>query len=79
VDQDLPRQGRVPPAPVRSLLPDPGTLVRDRTGDWVAVARCDLCWRYANPREFRDASPGGRKGAFLGMCGACASRIEDHV
>ena len=48
-------------------------------GDWVAVARCDLCWRYGNPRDFRDASPGGRKGAYSGTCKACAGQIEDDV
>jgi len=45
-------------------------------GDWVAVARCGSCWRYSNPREFRDTSPGGRKSAFSGTCSACAEEVS---
>src|SRR5215218_1404662 len=30
-------------------------------GDRVVMARCDHCWRYGNPREFMEVSPGGRK------------------
>ncbi len=41
-------------------------------GDWVVTARCDLCGRYANPREFAEVSPGGRKDAYSGTCGTCA-------
>jgi hypothetical protein len=40
-------------------------------GDWVVAARCDSCGRYGNPREFSEVSPGGRKGAYSGTCGAC--------
>jgi hypothetical protein len=48
-------------------------------GDWVAAARCDHCGRYGHPRDFRDASPGGRKGAFSGTCPECAGQIEGDV
>ena len=41
-------------------------------GDRVVMARCDSCWRYGNPREFVVVSPGGRKNAYSGKCGACA-------
>jgi hypothetical protein len=41
-------------------------------GEWVVTARCDRCWRYGNPREFVEVSPGGRKDAYLGTCGTCA-------
>ncbi len=41
-------------------------------GDGVVTARCDLCGRYGNPREFVEVSPGGRKDAYSGTCGACA-------
>jgi hypothetical protein len=41
-------------------------------GDRVVVARCDRCWCYGNPREFAEISPGGRKNAYSGTCGACA-------
>jgi hypothetical protein len=40
-------------------------------GDRVVMARCDYCWRYGNPREFVEISPGGRKNAYSGTCGAC--------
>jgi hypothetical protein len=36
------------------------------------MARCDYCWRYGNPRGFVEVSPGGRKNAYSGTCGACA-------
>ncbi len=41
-------------------------------GDHVVTARCDRCGRYANPREFAEVSPGGRKDAYSGTCWACA-------
>ncbi len=41
-------------------------------GDSVVTARCDRCWSYGNPREFAESSPGGRKNAYSGICGACA-------
>jgi hypothetical protein len=41
-------------------------------GDRVVMARCDYCWRYCNPREFVEISPGGRKNAYSGTCAACA-------
>ncbi len=41
-------------------------------GDHVVTARCERCGRYGNPREFAVARPGGRKDAYLGICGACA-------
>ena len=37
-------------------------------GDRVMMARCDYCWRYGNPREFAEVSPGGRKNAYSGRC-----------
>jgi hypothetical protein len=42
-------------------------------GDRVVMARCDSCWRYGNPREFAQASPGGRKDAYSGTCSKCAA------
>jgi hypothetical protein len=42
------------------------------SGDRVVMARCDHCWRYGNPREFVEVTPGGRKDAYSGTCGACA-------
>jgi hypothetical protein len=33
-------------------------------GDRTVTARCDSCWRYGNPREFAEVSPGGRKNAY---------------
>ena len=41
-------------------------------GDWIVTARCDGCATYGNPRDFKDASPGGRKGVYSGTCGECA-------
>jgi hypothetical protein len=41
-------------------------------GDWIVTARCAECGTYGNPREFAEATPGGRKGAFTGTCTACA-------
>jgi hypothetical protein len=41
-------------------------------GDRTVTARCDTCWRYGNPRGFVEVSPGGRKNAYSGTCGACA-------
>ena len=41
-------------------------------GDRVVMARCDHCWRYGNPREFVEVSPGGRKNAYSGTCAECA-------
>ena len=41
-------------------------------GDWIVTARCDRCGAYGNPRDFEDASPGGRKGVYSGTCGECA-------
>ena len=41
-------------------------------GDRVVMARCDHCWRYGNPRDFVEISPGGRKNAYSGTCAACA-------
>jgi hypothetical protein len=41
-------------------------------GDRVVMARCDSCWRYGNPREFVEISPGGRKNAYSGTCAECA-------
>jgi hypothetical protein len=41
-------------------------------GDDVVTARCDLCGTYANPREFAEVRPGGRKEAYAGTCEACA-------
>jgi hypothetical protein len=41
-------------------------------GDRVVMARCDSCWRYSNPRDFAEISPGGRKNAYSGTCGMCA-------
>jgi hypothetical protein len=46
-------------------------------GDAVVTARCDLCWRYGNPRDFVEVTPGGRKNAYAGTCGACAGRDRD--
>src|SRR5918998_857198 len=40
-------------------------------GDRTVTARCDSCWRYGNPRDFVEVSPGGRKNAYSGTCGAC--------
>ncbi len=39
-------------------------------GDRTVTARCDHCWSYGNPREFAEISPGGRKNAYSGTCGA---------
>ncbi len=41
-------------------------------GDRVVAARCDSCWRYGNPRDFVEVSPGGRKDAYSGTRGECA-------
>src|SRR5918995_5591086 len=41
-------------------------------GDRVVMARCDSCWRYGNPRDFVEVSPGGRKNAYSGTCAECA-------
>src|SRR5215211_3921049 len=41
-------------------------------GDWIITAGCDSCGTYGNPRDFEDASPGGRKGVYSGTCGECA-------
>ena len=41
-------------------------------GDSTVTARCDVCWRYGNPREFAEVRPGGRKNAYSGTCKACA-------
>ena len=41
-------------------------------GDYVVTARCDGCGAYGNPREFAAFRPGGRHGAFSGVCGTCA-------
>ncbi len=41
-------------------------------GDGVVSVHCDLCGAYFNPRVMADVSPGGRKDAYLGTCGACA-------
>lgn len=43
-------------------------------GDHVITARCDLCGWYGNPREFAKAGPGGRKDAYGGTCGPCATK-----
>jgi len=45
-------------------------------GERVVTARCDSCGRYGNPREFAEATPGGRKGAFTGTCAACAGEVR---
>jgi hypothetical protein len=45
-------------------------------GDRVVMARCDHCWRYGNPREFAEVSPGGRKNAYSGICPQCTD--EEH-
>ena len=42
-------------------------------GDSVVTARCNACGRYGNPREFSGIRLGGRKGAYSGTCGRCAS------
>ena len=42
------------------------------SGDHVVTARCDQCWGYFNPRGMAEVSPGGRKDAYSGTCGACA-------
>jgi hypothetical protein len=41
-------------------------------GEGVVTARCDGCGAYFNPREMAQVSPGGRKDAYSGTCGACA-------
>jgi hypothetical protein len=41
-------------------------------GDWVVTARCDRCGVYGNPRDFKDARPGGRKDAYSGTCPECS-------
>jgi hypothetical protein len=41
-------------------------------GEYVVTARCDSCGVYANPREFAEAEPGGRKDAYSGTCEICA-------
>jgi Pyruvate/2-oxoacid:ferredoxin oxidoreductase delta subunit len=43
-------------------------------GDRVVMARCDSCWRYCYPRDFVEVSPGRRKNAYFGTCGACAGK-----
>ena len=43
-------------------------------GDRTVTARCDSCWRYRNPREFVEVSPGGRKNAYSGTCAECGER-----
>ena len=48
-------------------------------GDWIVTARCDSCRAYGNPRDFEDASPGGRKGVYSGTCGACAKEGAESV
>jgi hypothetical protein len=45
-------------------------------GDWVVTARCDSCGVYANPREFKNISLGGRHNAYSGTCGACAEGCD---
>ena len=45
-------------------------------GDRTVMARCDSCWRYGNPREFVEVSPGGRKNAYSGTCAGCAGEEE---
>ncbi len=47
----------------------------DRAGDWIVTARCDRCGTYGNPREFSEVALGGRKGAYSGMCQACAKAM----
>jgi hypothetical protein len=42
------------------------------SGDTVVTARCERCGRYANPREFTEVHPGGRKDAYGGVCSSCA-------
>ena len=42
-------------------------------GDRTVTARCDVCWRYGNPREFAEVRLGGRKNAYSGTCAACAA------
>jgi hypothetical protein len=42
----------------------------------VVMARCDHCWRYGNPREFVEISPGGRKNAYSGTCAECVGKEE---
>jgi hypothetical protein len=41
-------------------------------GDTVVTARCDVCGCYANPREFTEVHPGGRKDAYGGVCSSCS-------
>jgi len=41
-------------------------------GDWIVTARCEGCGTYGNPRDLKDASPGGRKGVYAVTCGQCA-------
>ena len=42
------------------------------SGDASVTARCDRCGDYGNPREFAEASPGGRKDVYSGTCATCA-------
>jgi hypothetical protein len=44
-------------------------------GDHVVTARCEGCGTYGNPSEFSEVSLGGRKGAYSGVCQACAREV----
>jgi hypothetical protein len=52
-------------------------------GDRTVTARCDLCWRYGNPRVFTEVRLGGLKNAYSGTCGECAKAMlhlpEEHL
>jgi hypothetical protein len=43
-------------------------------GDISVTARCDSCWRYGNPRDFVEISPGGRN-----VCPACMKNPDSYA
>jgi hypothetical protein len=73
VDQDLPHPRRIAPAALRRVLRGERIGPRNRARGHDGYGRCDLCWRYGNPREFAEVRIGGRKNAYLGTCLECAA------
>lgn len=83
MDQDLPYGRQLPPPRLRPLQGGPVAVVGDRARGRSVSDRCDGYGAYSNPREMAEFSPGGRKDAFSGKCGACASTVptgqrEEH-
>ena len=72
MDQDLPDPRGIAHPRLRSLLWENASILVIVPGDRTVTARCDVCWRYGNPREFAEVRLGGRKNAYSGTCGECA-------